>query len=298
MKEQNPPETLQSLLKYEHKPGQAQRFLACVGKNFRWPSSMPEYFRGDAFEQIADVEFEFDDEIGFNLIFFYNALDTGKFSGHEDEWVTVYNQKIIEYGQEYDAEKLNSILETMPSAIQLPVDLTRLPRSKPAKIVTVQRTNNGDDFKVRVRVRRPGEANVVILPYDFYDNTNKNKKYSCVVDTGAPETILPYHVKRILGRRGWNTTSSLIAGGYGAPARQIRASTMFELSVGDNNNWSKWVHARILLWENRPGNQVKYALVGNDITDQLAYAHEPGNPLKFLDIGDETRLTTFLNTCH
>lgn len=112
---------------------------------------MPECFRGDAFEQIADVDLEFDDEIGFTLIFFYNALDAGKFSGHEDEWVTIYDQKIIEYGQEYDSEKLDRILEAMPSAIQLPVDPTRLPRSKPAKIVTVQRTNSGDDYKVWIR---------------------------------------------------------------------------------------------------------------------------------------------------
>ncbi|CAG8635414.1 7690_t:CDS:1, partial [Scutellospora calospora] len=53
----------------------------------------------------------------------------------------------------------------------------------------------------------------------------------------------------------------------------------------------KWVQAKILLWEDDPGNQVEYALVGNDVTDKLAYVHEPGNPLK-------TRLTTFLNTCH
>ncbi|CAG8477678.1 14965_t:CDS:1, partial [Racocetra persica] len=88
------------------------------------------------------------------------------------------------------------------------------------------------------------------------------------------------------------------AGGYGAPAEQVCASRMFEVSIGDDHNWSKWVQAKILLWENDPGNQVEYALVGNDVTDKLAYVHEPGNSLKFLDIGDETKLTTFLNTCH
>ncbi|CAG8730760.1 14585_t:CDS:2, partial [Acaulospora colombiana] len=137
--EDNPPETLQTLLLYEKNPGQAQRFL---GENFRWPSSMPESHKRDAFVQIADVDLEFDDDIGFNLIFFYNALDRGEFSGHENEWATVYNQKVVEYGQQYNDEQLNRVLEAMPSAIQLPVDQTRLPRNKPAKMVVVQRTNN------------------------------------------------------------------------------------------------------------------------------------------------------------
>ena len=65
---------------------------------------------------------------------------------------------------------------------------------------------------------------------------------------------------------------------------------MFEVSIGDDHNWSKWVQAKILLWEDDPSNQV--------VMDKLAYVHEPENLLKFLDIGDETRLTTFLNTCH
>ncbi|CAG8633318.1 5169_t:CDS:2, partial [Ambispora gerdemannii] len=184
-----------------------------VGNNFRWPSSMPERFRRNAFRKIADVEFEFDDEIGFNFIFFYNALDKGEFAGHENEWVTVHNQKVIEYGQEYRNDKLDYILETMPGAIQLPVDQTRLPRSKPAKMMIGQRTNNGADYKKR--------------------------------------------------------------------------------SEFASEDLTKWVRAEFLLWEERPGNQVEYALVGNDVTDQLAYAHEPGNPLKVLDIVDEARLTVF-----
>ncbi|CAG8751719.1 15265_t:CDS:2, partial [Acaulospora morrowiae] len=274
----NLPETVESHLAYEEEPGQTQRFLARIGNNFRWPSSMPERFRRNSFRKIADVEFEFDDEIGFNFIFFYNALDKGEFAGHENEWVTVHNQKVIEYGQEYTDDQLNYILETMPGAIQVPVDQTRLPRSKPAKMVIGQRTNNGADYKIRVRVRRPGENNLIaLLPQDFYDTKNKNKKYTC----GAWED--------------GGSTLRLKAGGYGAPAEQIRASESLEVSIGDDNNWTKWVRAKFLLWEERPGDQVEYALVGNDVTDQLAYVHEPGNPLKFLDIVDEARLTTFLN---
>nr|CAG8435801.1 9002_t:CDS:2 [Entrophospora candida] len=172
---------------------------------------MPEYLRRHAFRNIADVEFEFDDEIGFNSIFFYNTFDRGGFTGHENEWVTVHNQKVVEYGKEYSDDQLNYVLETMPDAIQLPVDQERLPRSKPAKMDT-------------------WEEGVEYNPKD-----------------------------------------------YGAPAGQ-------------------WFQAKILLWEYDSGNKVKYALVGNDVTDKLAYVHEPGNPLKFLDIGDETRLTTFLLT--
>lgn len=113
----------------------------------------------------------------------------------------------------------------------------------------------------------------------------------CVVDTGAPETILPFHVKRVLGRKGWSTIK-MTAGGYGAPAKQIHAVMMFEVSIGDDNIWSEWVQAKILLWEDDPGNQVDCALI---VTDQLAFAE---NPLKFLDIADETRLTVFFNGCN
>ncbi|CAG8466820.1 4513_t:CDS:2 [Ambispora leptoticha] len=281
----NPSETLQTLLTYEKRPGQAQRFLGTVprvGKNFRWPSSMPEYLRRSAFENIADVDFEFDDEVGFNLLFFYNALDSGEFSEHENEWVTVYKQRVIEYGQKYDDDKLNCILETMPGAVQIPVDQKRLPRNPPAKMVSV-------------RVKRPREGLIALLEYDFYDIQN-DKKYTCVVDTGAPQTILPFYIKRTLGRTGWSTLDAR-AGGYGAPARQFCASRMFEISIGDNDNWSKWVQAKIVVWEKDPGNQVEYALVGNDVTDQLAYAHEPRKSIKFLDPQDEPNLIQFLMGC-
>ncbi|CAG8479550.1 5578_t:CDS:2, partial [Paraglomus occultum] len=113
----NPPETLQTLLTYEKTPGQAQRFLGTLA----W--------------------------IGFNLLFFYNALDSGKFSEHKNKWVTVHKQRVIEYGQKYD-DKLDYILETMPGAVQIPVDQKRLPCNPPAKMVIVQRTENGNDYKV------------------------------------------------------------------------------------------------------------------------------------------------------
>ncbi|GES93166.1 hypothetical protein GLOIN_2v1480732 [Rhizophagus clarus] len=259
-------ETLETLSMYEKSPGEAQRFLARVSKNFRWPTSMPEYIRRGTFIYITDDDDEeFELEVGLNYLFFYNALDNGEFAERKNEWVTVHKQRVVGYGQRYDDD--------------------------------IQRVNNGDDYKVRVRVRRPSDGSIVLLPYDFYDVQYNNKLYSCVVDTGAPQTILPHYIKRTLGGRwGWSTNCE-IAEGYGAPALKYSACRMFDVSIGDDNNWSKWVQAKITIWEKKPGNQVEYALVGNDVTDQLAYIHEPRNPLKFLDVRDEARLTVFSNTC-
>jgi hypothetical protein len=120
-----------------------------MSKNFRWPTSMPEYIRRGTFIHITDDDDEeFGSEVGLNYLFFYNALDNGKFTEHKNEWVTVHKQRVVEYGQRYDDDRLSYILETMPGAVQLPVDQTKLPRSPPAKMVTVQRVNNGDDYKV------------------------------------------------------------------------------------------------------------------------------------------------------
>ena len=102
------------------------------------------------------------------------------------------------------------------------------------------------------------------------DTKRNNKVYACVLDTGASETILPYYIKEMLGNVGWNTFKRR-ADGYGHPALMIGASEDFMVSIGDNNNWTKWVPAEIQVWEEYPGNQVEDALVGNDMTDQLAY---------------------------
>ncbi|CAB4396222.1 unnamed protein product [Rhizophagus irregularis] len=88
---------------------------------------MPEYLRRSAFNSITKVgsksDEEFDLEVGLNLLFFYNALDKGEFSGRENDWVTVHNQRIIEYyGQ-----------------------------NPPARMVTVRRVNNGDDYKPKFK---------------------------------------------------------------------------------------------------------------------------------------------------
>lgn len=48
----------------------------------------------------------------------------------------------------YDDDKLDHILEIMPDAVQIPVDQTKLPRSLPTKMLTVQHVNISNDYKV------------------------------------------------------------------------------------------------------------------------------------------------------
>ncbi|CAG8575859.1 14706_t:CDS:2 [Funneliformis caledonium] len=165
---------------------------------------MPDYLRDSAFRDIS----EDGPEVGFNKIFFYDAFDRGEFIGHENEWVTVYEQKVLEYGQRYDDDKLTSVLDAMPSAVQIPVDQTRLPRGPPIKMV-----------------------------------------YS------APHTILPYYVKERLEERD------------GVRLKHMPQLQMEQMGTG-----------KIGVWDNRPGDKVQYALVGNDVSDQMAYIHEPGKP--------------------
>ncbi|CAH1764296.1 2623_t:CDS:2 [Entrophospora sp. SA101] len=55
---------------------------------------------------------------------------------------------------------------------------------------------------------------------------------------GAPEPILPYNVRSVLGKQGWNL-ARIPARGYGAPSYMFTASMSFEIAIGDNNSWSK-----------------------------------------------------------
>ncbi|CAB5388436.1 unnamed protein product [Rhizophagus irregularis] len=282
---QNLPETSQTLSKYEDRPGQIETFLAYTNNNFSWPPSMPEYIRRYCFHQITGTGSNIDVQSGRDIIFFYNALERGEFLGHENDWVTVYNQEIKAYGKEYSDDELNHIFKEMPGAIQLPVNQKSLPRSKKRKMA-------------RVGVRRPEEPELVaLINYNLYDRYDNHKKYECVIDTGAPSTIFPFQIKRTLGDEGWNLRP--IAGsGYGGGVTEIHANKMFEVRLGDRRNWTKWVPAKITVWDQKPGDEVEHALIGNDVTDQLAYAHEPNRPIKFLDSTDEEKLTQFLSTCN
>ncbi|CAG8638084.1 11815_t:CDS:2, partial [Funneliformis mosseae] len=189
----NRPETIQTLLKYEKRPGQAQSFFARINKDFRWPSSMPDYLKDSAFRDISEEGPDFDAEVGFNKIFFYDAFNRGEFIGHENEWVTVYEQKVLEYGQ---------------SAVQIPVDQTRLPRGPPIKMLY----SSSSEID---RVRRPNETLLALLPYDFIDQQN-------------------------VFARGVNW-------------RQLQMEQMGTGKIG--------------VWDNRLGDKVQYALVGNDVSD-------------------------------
>ncbi|CAJ0768204.1 2063_t:CDS:2 [Entrophospora sp. SA101] len=274
----NPFETLESLRKYEKNPGQSQKFL---GKAELFPEQHTNNTYGSAFTL-------------FLTNFFVDRV--GTFDEHKDSWVLVYKQEVKKYGtSEYTSKELEDLEDEMPGAIYLPVDKSRrdgLVKSQPARTVCALRTRN--EHMVRIQVRRLGTTNSVMLGYNFRDPAENNKLYKSVLDSGAPETILPYHVRRIFGRRGWKTVLGVTIG-YGAPARLVHASTTFEVAIGDDNSWTKWVSIDTLrVWENDPGNQVDSALVGNDVLDQLAFVHEVVQGYKFLKVSNEVALTNFI----
>ncbi|RIA87389.1 hypothetical protein C1645_827858 [Glomus cerebriforme] len=176
------------------------------------------------FNQITNSEFKIDVQSGYNIIFFYQVLESGEFLGHENEWIMVYNQEIMAYKKKYSDDELNHIFKKMPGAIQFPVNQKSLPCSKKRKIVTTNCVNDGGDYKVRASVRRPEASGlVVIINYDLYDHYNNNKRYECVMDTGAPSMIFSYHIKRTLqGNEKWNI-NPIISSGYGGGSNKIIA---------------------------------------------------------------------------
>jgi hypothetical protein len=99
----------------------------------------------------------------------------------------------------------------------------------------------------------------------------------------------------VLGRKGWQV-SKVQANGYGYPAYVYYATTIFEIAIGDNNGWSKWVNINSLrVWERNPGDQLDSSLVGTDVLDQFSFVHEPAQGYKFLKQADEAALTNFIN---
>ena len=102
-------------------------------------------------------------------------------------------------------------------------------------------------IKIQVRVKRVGDENTnfITLAYRFNDTKNRNKLYKTVIDTGASETILPYKVRSYLGTAGW-ARQTVVAPGYGAPAKLFLATDPFQVSIGDDNNWSRWVQTNML----------------------------------------------------
>ncbi|RHZ86392.1 hypothetical protein Glove_51g45 [Diversispora epigaea] len=294
----NPPETVDSLHKYETDPGQAQRFLDRVDQNFRWPASMEDCVRASVFFYLADESaLEFDDETAFNLIFFFDNLDKGTFDEHKDDWALVYKQEVKKYEtSEYTSKELEDLEQEMPGAICLPVGKSRLDdlmKSPPARTVSARRVNQ--EHMVRIQVRRLGPTNSVIFEYNFYDPFEGNKLYKTVIDSGALETTLPYHVRNTLGKTGWRNFG-VSANGYGYPAHVFYASSTFEVAIGDNNGWSKWVSIdNLRFWQRKPGDHIDSSLIGTDVLDQFFFVHEPTQGYKFLRKADEVALTNFVD---
>ncbi|RHZ86769.1 hypothetical protein Glove_46g156 [Diversispora epigaea] len=250
----NPPETVDSLHKYEISPGQAQKFLDRVVSDFRWPISMSDIDRGTVFFYIADESaVEFDDEMGFNMIFFYENLDKGTFDEHKDDWVLIYKQEIIKYGSECTRKELEDLEEEMPGSIYFPIDQKRHEDVKvlPARTVKARRTEN--EHMVKIQIRKLGTTNSVIIDYNFRDPAEGYKLYKSVIDSGAPETILPYH-----------------GGTLAVFMPQVTDLHLWFLLQQqhlkwDNDTWSKWVRTNTLrVWQRKPGNHIDSSLVGCD----------------------------------
>ncbi|CAG8675440.1 2608_t:CDS:2, partial [Ambispora leptoticha] len=282
-----PPETVESLRAYEKEPGEAQKFLDRMEDGFTWPASMPDNIRRQVFWGFTDdvdaPEGDLDRETAANFLYFFNSLDKGMFDEHQKDWVLVYGQKVVKYGSdEYTNQQLSDLEDEMPGAIYIPVDpLLREKYFHPvpaARAVKSQRSNYGEHL-LKVRVKKVGseDQTSVILDYQFYEPLDNNKLYKTVLDTGAPETILPFNVRRRLGKSGWYS-SSTTALGYGAPARLILARDPFLVSIGDDNGWSNWVQTNTLrVWESKPGDQVDSSLIGDDVLDEFNYVHRRKN---------------------
>ncbi|CAG8756385.1 31567_t:CDS:2, partial [Racocetra persica] len=257
-----------------------------MGPDFRWPTSMLECYKDFVFWALTDDvnALKGDEEAALNHLYFFDNLDKGAFDTHKNDWVLIYQQKVIKFGPKLTNQEAGAIEDEFIGSIYMPVDQSQHMKLRPAKIV-------------RAQLKRVSETdeNSVLLEYNFRDPKN-NKVYDSTLDTGAPETTLPFYVRRQLGKAGWRNIHCY-ATGYGAPSRVFLASCPFLVSIGDSTNWTKWVQTDTLrVLEMDPGDHVTCSLVGNDVLDQLAYVHEPQNELKFLEEIHEPALATFLTS--
>ncbi|RGB24597.1 hypothetical protein C1646_772840 [Rhizophagus diaphanus] len=236
---ETPPETVDSLRVYEKNTDEAQRFLDHMGNDFRWPISMPQNTRDQVFWVFTDNDVTEDDqEYALNCIYFYNSLDNGMFDEHKQDWVLVYKQSVVEYGEKKSNQQRSDLDREMPGALYLPVDsLLREeflnPKIPAARAVLSQHS--------AVRVKKVGDENTnfITFAYRFNDTKNWNKLYKTIINTGAPEIILPYEVHSYLGTAGWKR-QAVVAPGYGAPAKLFLATNLFQISIENDNNWSRW----------------------------------------------------------
>ncbi|CAG8644888.1 12763_t:CDS:2 [Ambispora gerdemannii] len=80
----------------------------------------------------------------------------------------------------------------------------------------------------------------------------------------------------------------------------LTSSSNLTMRLGSTSHFST-IHFKFAGHENEwvtvHNQKVGCALIGNDITNQLAYVHEVGKPINFLDRQDEPKLTKFLREC-
>ncbi|RHZ72555.1 hypothetical protein Glove_242g2 [Diversispora epigaea] len=300
-----PPELLESFKPHVRRPGEIQKFLNRMGNDFRWPASTHDNIKYHVFRAFTDDDEDIgedDQEHALNCLHFYQILDKGQFNNHKKDWVLIYKQKVVKYGNEYTDQQLSDLDQKMPGAIYFPVDpLLREkivnPKIPAARAVHSQRSVNGDEYMIKVRIKRVGlnDTSSVMFDYQFIEKKDKNKLYKTILDTGSPETVLPYEICRRIGKKGWHSLR-VIATGYGKPAKLNLAKDSFEISIGDNNNWSDWVIIKTLrAWEAFPGDQIDSSLIGNDVLDQLIYVHCKEGELLFLEHRHEKNLANFLD---
>ncbi|CAG8635436.1 13641_t:CDS:2, partial [Ambispora gerdemannii] len=297
----NSPETVESLRAYEKRPDR-------MGNNFRWPTSMPDITRSQVFWALTDDSgnvLEGDREYALNCIYFYDSLDKGMFDGHEKDWVLIYEQTVKKYeSEEYTNQQLGDLDEEMPGALYLPLDpILREkyvnPYIPPARAVLARRNNYGEYLIKRVGA---GDESSVKFGYQFNEKNDNDKLYKTFIDTGAPETVLAYNVRRSLGTKGWLRRSGH-ATGYGGPAKLFLARDPFAVSIEENNSWTHWVQINTLrVWEAFPGDQMDSSLVGDDVLKQLTYVHlqqiavtTGGNNSATLDENSIQNIDIFIN---
>ena len=113
---------------------------------------MPRYTRDQVFWSFSDIDVTEDDqEYALNSVYFYDSLDKGLLNEHKEDWVLVYKQRIVKYGEKKTNKQLSDLDREMPGALYLPVD--SLLRDKIAKIpaaraVLSQRSGDGGEYMV------------------------------------------------------------------------------------------------------------------------------------------------------
>ncbi|CAG8463480.1 89_t:CDS:2 [Diversispora eburnea] len=146
-------------------------------------------------------------------------------------------------------QRVEDLENEMPGAIYLPVDKKR--REDLLDAAPARRTHDLNLMQLESKLKKLGTNKSVIIDYNFR-------------------------------KQGWNP-SSRKARGYGAPSRIFIASVPFEVAIGDNNNWSKWVKTDTLkIWQRNPGDHINSSLVGCDVLDQFFFARQPNQRYQFL----------------